>query len=86
MLRRGYFAHADPEGKTVADRMKDHGLTYVVVGENLALAPTLPIAHQGLMDSPGHRANILHPEFERVGIGAIEARPYGIMFTQVFAK
>jgi uncharacterized protein YkwD/uncharacterized membrane protein required for colicin V production len=86
MLKRGYFAHSDPEGKTVADRMKARDLTYVVVGENLALAPTLPIAHQGLMESPGHRANILHPEFERVGIGAIEARPYGIMFTQVFAK
>jgi uncharacterized protein YkwD/uncharacterized membrane protein required for colicin V production len=86
MLRRGYFAHADPEGKTVADRMKARDLTYVVVGENLALAPTLPIAHEGLMESPGHRANILHPEFERLGVGAIDARPYGIMFTQVFAK
>jgi uncharacterized protein YkwD/uncharacterized membrane protein required for colicin V production len=86
MLKRGYFAHNSPEGKTVMDRVVARELRFQMVGENLALAPTLSISHQGLMDSPGHRANILHDEFTRVGIGAIEAPPYGIMFTQVFAK
>jgi uncharacterized protein YkwD/uncharacterized membrane protein required for colicin V production len=86
MLAKGYFSHYSPEGTTVMDRVRAQDLRFRMVGENLALAPTLPIAHQGLMDSPGHRANILHAEFERIGIGAIEARPYGIMFTQVFAR
>jgi uncharacterized protein YkwD/uncharacterized membrane protein required for colicin V production len=86
MFKRGYFSHYSPEGKTVADRVTAVGLKFTVVGENLALAPTLTIAHQGLMESPGHRANILNKEFTSVGIGAIVARPYGIMFTQAFAK
>jgi uncharacterized protein YkwD/uncharacterized membrane protein required for colicin V production len=86
MLKRGYFSHYSPEGKTVMDRVTARGLRFQVVGENLALAPTLKIAHEGLMESPGHRANILNKEYARVGIGAVVARPYGIMFTQVFAS
>lgn len=37
------------------------------------------------MESPGHRANILRPEFRRVGIGAARANGRGRMFTQNFA-
>jgi uncharacterized protein YkwD/uncharacterized membrane protein required for colicin V production len=85
MLRRGYFAHATPEGATPFDRMTAVGARYGTAGENLALAPTVEIAHTGLMKSPGHRENILRPEFGRVGIGALRAPPYGIMFTQNFA-
>jgi uncharacterized protein YkwD len=86
MLKRGYFSHYSPEGNTAMERVTAHGLKFQTVGENLALAPTLKVAHEGLMESPGHRANILRKEFTRIGIGAIVARPYGIMFTQVFAR
>jgi uncharacterized protein YkwD/uncharacterized membrane protein required for colicin V production len=85
MLRRGYFGHLSPEGVSPFERMTQAGVSYVAAGENLALAPTVEIAHAGLMQSPGHRANILQPRFGRVGIGALAAPPYGIMFTQVFA-
>jgi uncharacterized protein YkwD/uncharacterized membrane protein required for colicin V production len=71
MLARNYFAHEDPQGKTVADRAAKAGVRYLTLGENLAFAPTLAIAHQGLMNSPGHRANILRPAFGHVGIGII---------------
>jgi uncharacterized protein YkwD len=50
----------------------------------LALAPTLATAHTGLMNSEGHRANILEPKFKRVGIGVIDNGVYGKMFVQVF--
>jgi uncharacterized protein YkwD/uncharacterized membrane protein required for colicin V production len=86
MLNRGYFSHYSPEGTAAMERVTAHGWHFPLIGENLALAPSLKIAHEGLMQSPGHRANILHPEFDRVGVGIIVARPYGLMVTQVFAK
>lgn len=84
MFLKGYFAHYDFEGKNVADRAIKNGVEYQVVGENLAYAPSLELAHQGLMNSPGHRANILSGDFNRVGIGIADGDEYGLMITQVF--
>lgn len=84
MFVRGYFAHTSPEGKNVADRLKDRNLSFYVVGENLALSPTVDIAHKGLMNSPGHRANILSKDFSKIGIGVMDGGIYGKMFTQIF--
>jgi uncharacterized protein YkwD len=87
MLARGYFSHVNPEGKTPDQRMRAGGARFTWSGENLALAPSVQIAHKGLMESPGHRANILMPEYRKVGIGAVRAPyPYGIMFTQDFSN
>jgi uncharacterized protein YkwD len=84
MFGRGYFSHVTPEGGTLAERMRKSEARYFVAGENLALAPTLDIAHQGLMDSPGHRANILRPQFGRLGVGVLDGGRYGLMVTQNF--
>jgi uncharacterized membrane protein required for colicin V production len=86
MLARGYFSHYTPEGTDALKRIQDHGLFFHYIGENLALAPTLSLAHKGLMESPGHRRNILDPDFQRVGIGILVAQPYGLMVTQEFAR
>lgn len=84
MFERGYFAHTAPEGTTPFDRIQAAEIPYLTAGENLAHAPTLSIAHNGLMNSPGHRANILRPEFGRVGIGILDGGPRGLMITQNF--
>jgi uncharacterized protein YkwD/uncharacterized membrane protein required for colicin V production len=84
MFQRDYFSHASPSGGSPFDRMRAAGISFAVAGENLAYAPNLDIAHQGLMNSPGHRANILRPEFGRVGIGVIRSPAQGSMFTQDF--
>jgi uncharacterized protein YkwD len=84
MFARGYFSHVTPEGRSPFDRMHAANVTYLTAGENLALAPTLQIAHTGLMNSPGHRANILRPEFGRVGIGITDGGMRGLMVTQNF--
>lgn len=84
MWERSYFSHYSPEGKDVGDRLEESGISYSFAGENLALAPTLAIAHDGLMNSPGHRANILNPKFTRVGIGVIDNGYDGKMFVQIF--
>ncbi len=85
MFTRNYFAHADPDGMTVAKHMETAKIEYQLVGENLAYAPDVETAHDGLMNSPGHRANILDPEFHRIGIGVIDGGIYGKMYTQIFA-
>lgn len=84
MFLRGYFSHVNPDGKDPFHRMDDFGIEYFVAGENLALAPNVDLAHEGLMNSPGHRANILTAEFGLVGIGSIDGGRYGKMFTQKF--
>ena len=84
MFARGYFAHDTPEGRTPFDRMRDANVTFLTAGENLALAPTLPVAHTGLMNSPGHRANILRPQFGRLGIGIMDGGMRGLMVSQEF--
>jgi uncharacterized protein YkwD len=84
MFARGYFSHINPEGKSPFDRMRAGGVRFGAAGENLALAPTLALAHQGLMNSPGHRANILGKDYRSVGIGIIDGGPYGLMITQDF--
>jgi len=84
MLARGYFSHYSPEGGTLSERLRKGGVRYLLAGENLAYAQTLPRAHQGLMNSPGHRANILKPQFGRVGIGVLDAGVHGLMVTQNF--
>lgn len=84
MFARSYFSHMTPEGLTSFDRMHEAGISFLMAGENIALAPTLSMAHNGLMNSAGHRANILRPQFKKVGIGIIDGDIYGLMITQLF--
>jgi uncharacterized protein YkwD len=84
MFARGFFSHVTPEGRTLTDRVRSARVSFLTAGENLALGPTLTICHQGLMNSPGHKANILHEAFGRVGIGVLDGGRYGLMITQNF--
>ena len=84
MFARGYFAHDTPEGRDPFDRIRAANVPFLTAGENLALAPTLMVAHTGLMNSPGHRRNILAPNFGRVGIGIMDGGIRGLMVTQNF--
>lgn len=84
MFERGYFSHYTPEGLSPFDRLRNAGIIYVYAGENLALAPDVNKAEQGLMDSEGHRENILNTNFNKIGIGVVDAGIYGRMFTQDF--
>jgi uncharacterized protein YkwD len=84
MFARGYFAHNTPEGLDPFDRMRAKNVRFLTAGENLALAQTLRMAHNGLMNSPGHRANILNPSYGRLGIGVLDGGIYGLMITQNF--
>lgn len=84
MFMRGYFSHYSPEGKSPFDRMAQDDVVFTYAGENLALAPNSSLAMQGLMNSQGHRENILSKNFNKVGIGVIDSGVYGEMFCQEF--
>ncbi len=84
MYLEGYFSHQSPSTGDVASRTLVSGVSFRVVGENLALASTARAVHAGLMDSEAHRANILGTEYRRVGIGVVRG-PLGLMAVQVFA-
>lgn len=84
MFARGYFSHYTPEKTDPFDRMDKAGIKFRSAGENLALGRTLKICHEGLMNSPGHKANILNPSFGRLGIGIMDGGIYGLMISQEF--
>jgi uncharacterized protein YkwD len=67
----------------MGDRLQAESISYRVAGENLALAATANEVHEGLMDSPGHRANILGESFGALGIAVVRG-PLGLMTVQVF--
>ncbi len=84
MIDKNYFSHTSPTYGSPFDMMKTYGVTYRYAGENLAGNQTVDRAHTALMNSEGHRANILKAEFTHVGIGIVDGGPYGKMFTQMF--
>lgn len=84
MIDKNYFSHTSPTYGSPFDMMKQFGISYYTAGENLAGAPNTSTAHTNLMNSSGHRANILNSSFKEVGIGIVNGGPYGKMFVQMF--
>lgn len=84
MWNRHYFGHDSPVSGSPFKRMEEAGIEFETAGENIALAPDVYVAHQGFMNSPSHRKNILNPDFKKVGIGIVSAGVNGDMFTQDF--
>lgn len=83
MVARDYFGHITPDGRTgYTDALASLGVSYAWAGENLAMNNHPPErsvtrAHEQLMESPTHRANIMEPrDFDSIGIG-FTAAPNG---------
>lgn len=87
MASNDYFAHTNLNGLSPFDRMTRDGISYSYAGENLAMGQFNAIfAHEGLMNSKGHRVNILSSEFTKLGTGVAfgaDKRPY---FTQKYFR
>lgn len=84
MVDLNYFRHTSPTYGSAFDMMGAAGISFRTAGENLAKAPSAERAFSALMNSPGHRANILNPSFTSIGIGMIEGGPYRKIFVQLF--
>ncbi len=80
MTERGYFSHRTPEGAGPGERIDASGYRWRTWGENIAGSyPTPEAAVNGWLDSDGHCANIMNPNFDHIGVGY-----YGAEWTQVF--
>lgn len=84
MIVNNYFSHTSPTYGDPFTMMTRAGISYRTAGENIAGAPTVDQAHSALMNSAGHRQNILNPNYNRIGVGVANGGPYGKMFTQLF--
>lgn len=84
MVAKSYFDHTSPTYGSPFDMMKKFGISYTSAGENIAGNSTVNKAHTALMNSPGHKANILKSSFNYIGIGVTTSPKYGKMFAQDF--
>jgi uncharacterized YkwD family protein len=86
MIDNNYFSHNSPKYGSPFDMMKAFGIKYIMSGENIAGNPNIANAESSLMNSPGHRKNILNPEYTHIGIGIKAGGPYGNMISQMFVS
>lgn len=84
MVKNNYFSHTSPTYGSPFDMMKRFGITYQTAGENIAGNSSVEAAHNALMQSEGHRKNILNPNFNYIGIGICPSPVYGKVFVQMF--
>jgi uncharacterized protein YkwD len=95
MLRRDYYAHVSPEGNTVMDRyVEAGGSRWRLTAENIARCrgcaspPTgdrVENLHEGWMNSPPHRENILRAGLDRFGFGIVVGADQTLYAVQTFA-
>ncbi|HJZ66539.1 MAG TPA: CAP domain-containing protein [Blastocatellia bacterium] len=90
MAEEHFFSHNDRDGRTVRERVGEADIKWRMVGENLAYSngyvnPVAASLH-GWMDSPGHRSNILEPDFRLTAIGAWIGSDGTVYFTEIFLK
>lgn len=83
MVDNGYFDHNSPTYGSPFEMMRNFGISYRAAGENIAKNRSVIGAHTALMNSEGHRANILNPNFTHIGIGIVESGGM-VTVTQMF--
>ncbi len=101
MCARDYFDHHSPTPglSTPMDRylssLKDIGADtpdYLLVGENIYYCSVsndvynVDYGHRALMNSPGHRANILEPRFQKIGLGIYRNAKGEFWVTEMFSR
>lgn len=78
MAAEGPIAHRYAGEADLGERAAQAGAHFSVIEENVATGPSAEGVHDEWMHSPGHRANLLSPEVDRVGIAVIAAR--GVLY------
>ena len=88
MARLNYFSHVTPDGLRLTDRARAAGITFTVIGENIAYNQGYEdpggFAVQRWMVSEKHRANILSNEYRAMAIGTYVAPDGSVFLTQTF--
>ncbi len=89
MRDEGFFSHVTPEGMDPAARLGAAGYWFFAVGENIVRVENVSdpgaCAHSVLMESEGHRDNILSGDYARLGVG-VALGGESVWITQIFAR
>jgi len=85
MMRAGELRHDLGDGDA-RERVENAGIEADEVGENVAHAATLALAHRALWASPSHRDNVLGRRFTKFGVGVSQDADGSIWVTELFAS
>ena len=88
LIDGGFFSHEDPHDKSRIDtRAGDFGYAFQKIGENLgARQYSVEQVMREWMKSPGHRENILDPDFTEIGIALRLGGTHGVYWVQEFGR
>lgn len=89
MRDQGFFSHLAPDGTTLQSRLRSAGIEFRSAAENLArvtnVSDPATFAHTLLMQQEEHRANILNPRYELLGVGVAKSDGT-VWITQIFIE
>lgn len=90
MFEKGYWDHYGPNGETPWQFIRAEGIQYTVAGENLGKGfSDVNKLNQAWLNSPAHRANIVKPEFNEIGVAVMDGTLEGkevTLVVQMFVK
>ena len=78
MAAEGPISHQYRGEQDLTTRTAEAGAHFSVIEENVAVGPSADAIHEEWMQSPGHRANLLSPDVDRVGVAVVAAR--GVLY------
>lgn len=86
MIAKNYFSHTSPTYGSIPGLLSSFGISYRSAGENIAMNSSGNVydAHNMLMNSPGHRANILNAGYSKIGVGISVKSDGSHYYTQLF--
>jgi uncharacterized protein YkwD len=87
MAGNNFIAHVSPTTGDTEQRVRRAGLRFGLILENVGQEGGVRQAHQGFMNSPGHRANVLNFKATHVGVGVVvnHGRGAPVVVTEMFA-
>ncbi len=82
------YSHTRPDGRNPGSVIKDNGIPFRKAGENIAYGEGIDTQafFTNWMNSPGHRRNIMSPDFEFTGIGRYQDRNGRVYWVQLFVR
>lgn len=87
MINKNYFSHISPTYGSPFSMMEDYGIRFSAAGENIAMGQRTPQeVMNAWMNSSGHRANILNPSYNQIGVGLAKTSSGVCYWTQEFIK
>ncbi|MGB6294922.1 MAG: CAP domain-containing protein [Rivularia sp. (in: cyanobacteria)] len=81
------MSHTGSNGSSMAQRVKQAGYRYRTIGENVGVGQTSASSIvRGWLNSPGHCANLMKPNFNEAGVGVARGRDGQLYWTMVYGR